>query len=201
VSTPEAPSKTEARAAATRWLEQYGDRLYRHALALVRDSAQAEDLVQDTLLAAFAAHASFRGEASEYTWLVRILRNRVTDLHRRTREVALSHLHPDADEEFLDRLFDERGHWRDAPPVWSSPEAGADQRDFWRILELCLGLLPERQVAAFRLLELEGADSDAVCKVLEVSASNLWVLMHRARARLMRCMTENGLGTTEGADG
>ena len=75
------------------WVDAYGDYLYRCALQKVRDPAIAEDLVQETFLAALKSQKSFQGKASEKNWLVGILKNKVMDFWRKkSREEPLADL-------------------------------------------------------------------------------------------------------------
>jgi len=177
------------------WLNQHGDALYRYALMRVRDTAVAEDMVQETLLAALRARNSFAGQSSERTWLVAILKNKIIDHFRRgRRETPLSdHLEPD---ESVDEMFEGRmeGHWTDPPVAWDHPETALEQDQFWRALQDCLDGLPERQAQAFLLSEVDGLPTDELCKVLEVSTSNIWVILHRARLRLRDCLGNNWFG-------
>jgi len=177
------------------WLNQHGDALYRYALMRVRDTAVAEDMVQETLLAALRARNSFAGQSSERTWLVAILKNKIIDHFRRgQRETPLSdHLEPD---ESVDEMFEGRmaGHWTEPPAAWDHPETALEQDQFWRALQDCLDGLPERQAQAFLLSEVDGLPTDELCKVLEVSTSNIWVILHRARLRLRDCLGNNWFG-------
>ncbi len=176
------------------WLDQHGDSLYRFALQRVREAALAEDLVQDTLLAAFRARSSFSGQSSERTWLIAILKNKIVDHFRRhTHEAPL----PDSDDPdgLVDALFSQSdGHWLHIPTGWRDPDQSLENARFWQAFTLCLEGLPERQARAFALCELEGVASAELCKVLDVSASNLWVLLHRARLRLQACLEREWFG-------
>lgn len=170
-----------------RWLDQHGDALFRYALARVRERALAEDLVQETLLAALRGRSQFAGRAAERTWLIAILKNKIIDHFRKSaREQSLDALEdPDA---LIDAQFEADGHWRTPPEAWANPVAAFESEEFWRRMAECLNGLPERQARAFSLCELEGIEGEAACKVLGVSASNLWVLLHRARMRLRQCL-------------
>lgn len=169
------------------WLAQYGDILYRYAYFHVRDSGSAEDLVQETLLAAFSARARFAGLSSERTWLIGILKNKLIDhLRRRAREQPLPE---ETDEdEALEALFSPEGHWLRLPAAWENPFTALEQKQFWQVFIRCLAALPAAQAQAFRLREVDGVDSEIVCKVLGVSTTNLWVLLHRSRLRLRQCL-------------
>ena len=79
---------TESAPSLARWLEDHGDFLYRFAFFQLHDAPAAEDLVQDTLIAAWDARRHYAGAASERTWLTAILKNKVADHYRRTRREA-----------------------------------------------------------------------------------------------------------------
>ena len=170
------------------WLDQHGDVLYRFALQRVRDSALAEDLVQDTLLSAFRARDRFAGESSERTWLIAILKNKIIDHFRRVSHEGELPESEDPDA-LVDALFKQSNdHWLNVPAGWQEPDQSLESTRFWHAFALCLEGLPERQARAFSLCELEGMESTELCKVLGVSPSNLWVLLHRARLRLQACL-------------
>lgn len=178
------------------WLDAHGDALYRFALARVRDAALAEDLVQDTLLAALRAHQSYAGEAAERTWLIAILKNKIIDHFRHSsREAPLP---GEPDDEVIDALFRApgSGHWVTMPGRWDEPETALEQTEFWRVFQECLDGLPERQARVFGLTEFDGLGTEELCKLLGVSTSNLWVLLHRARLRLRECLEQNWFGPT-----
>jgi RNA polymerase sigma-70 factor, ECF subfamily len=173
------------------WLDRHGDVLYRFALLRVRIPAVAEDLVQETLLAALRAREHFAGQAAEQTWLVAILKNKIVDHFRRaSRESPLPDTeHPD---EAIDALFrDANGHWAQPPSAWADPDQALEQAEFWQIFQDCLAALPARQAQAFALTEFDDHSSDALCNILGVSTSNLWVLLHRARMRLRECLEQH----------
>jgi RNA polymerase sigma-70 factor (ECF subfamily) len=176
------------------WLDQHGDALYRFALVRVRDSAVAEDLVQDTLLAALRAHERFAGQSSELTWLIAILKNKIVDHYRRhVREAPL----PDSEDPdgLIDALFKKSNdHWLTVPAAWQDPDMSLENSQFWQAFTDCLQGLPARQAQAFTLTELDGLGTDELCKVLGVTSSNVWVLLHRARLRLRECLEHGWFG-------
>ena len=180
------------------WLDEHGDALYRYARFRLNDSALAEDLVQETLLAALQAQDSFAGRSTERTWLIGILKNKLIDHLRKTcREITLD---VESDDD-LDALFDtaSRIHWRTPPSVWDNPLAALEQKQFWSVFSDCLGDLPARQAQAFTLCEIEGLDGGEACKVLGVTATNVWVLLHRARLRLRECLENHWFDHRKGA--
>ena len=173
------------------WLEAYGDRLYRYALARVRDPMLAEDLVQETLAAALRARGRYEGRSSVSTWLTGILRHKIADHLRRTgREQPLGEDLARVDD-VADRVFDRHGHWNVDVRQWSEPDRALEQEGFWRALWQCLEGLPPRMAQALMLRELEGLSSEAVCEVLGIrTTNNLWVILSRARMRLRACLEE-----------
>ncbi len=172
------------------WLSAHGDALFRYALLHTRDAATAEDAVQDTLLAAMRGATSFDGRSSERTWLIGILKHKLIDQQRRaTRQVA------DDDslrDEAVTSQFTAGGTWSAPPRRWSGdPAQSFAQREFWDVLMECLRGLPDRLAFAFCQREMEDAPSAEICKVLDVTPTNLWTLLHRARTRLRRCLEAN----------
>ena len=172
------------------WLDQYGDILYRHALFRLNDPMAAEEMVQETLLAAWQGRARFSGKSSEKTWLVGILKHKVIDHLRKTiREQP--HVDEQALDELIDASFDQRGHWQIDIEQWSQPDASLAQQQFWETLQDCVDQLPRRIAALFILREIDGLDSGEICKELEISTTNnLWVMLSRMRMRLRQCLDQ-----------
>jgi RNA polymerase sigma-70 factor, ECF subfamily len=179
-----------------RWLEEHGDVLFGFALLRVRDRATAEDLVQETLLAAWRGREGFAGGSTERTWLIGILKHKLTDHWRRssreTQSPGLSSADTDGPD-IVEQLFDnaDNEHWRVQPSAWNHPDAALEQQEFWRIFADCLAALPPAQAQAFSLCELDGLEGPEACKVLAVAPTNLWVILHRARLRLRQCLENN----------
>lgn len=189
-SREEIPER-EPRSAPERWLHEHGDSLFRFALARVKRRELAEDLVQDTLLAALRGQDQFRGEAAEQTWLHAILRRKIADyLRQKNREFTFTSL--DQPDGWIDNLFDRRERWKVAPGRWKQvPSTSIEQIEFWRVFSDCLGKLPARMANAFSQREIDQADADEICKVLGISTTNLWVILYRARMRLWKCLDAN----------
>ena len=178
------------------WLDSHGDYLYRYALMRVRDAAVAEDLLQETLLAAVTGHQSHAGRSSERTWLVGILKHKVIDHFRRVARTAQFQLSLEGDGEI--DCFEEsgpwRGHWREerAPNSWAvDARQCLESREFWEVLEHCLSQLPRQMSIAFTLREIDGLTSTEICDILNVSPNNLWVLLHRSRTKLRQLLEAN----------
>lgn len=181
----------------TVWVEEYGDYLYSFAFSRVRNEAVAEDIVQETLLAAIQSYDRFSGNSSEKTWLTGILKNKVIDHFRRNSKYGeLTNI--EADMSAYDYLFEREdewnGHWNDslAPIDWkTTPETVLEENEFRGILTSCLNELPERISNAFTMREMDGFSCQEICAVLSVSPNNYWVMLHRARLHLRRCIEFN----------
>lgn len=177
--------------------------LLRFAQLQLRDTTQAEDLVQETIEAALRNAATFAGQSTLKTWVFAILRNRIVDhLRRSRRSVTMSSLIEDGEDwqERLDALFAENGRWRaDARPAsWPGPEDAMRNRQFWRVFEACLDHLPPATARVFMMREFLGFDSDEICTQLGITTTNCHVILHRARLKLRTCL-EAGWGRPEEA--
>lgn len=181
----------------TIWVEKYGDYLYRYAFSRVRNESVAEDIVQETLLAAIQAYQNFSNNSSEKTWLTGILKNKVIDYFRKSgKEFYLTSEEADmSDYDYLFERDDEwNGHWNEtlAPIEWkTTPEMVLQESEFCGILTHCLNELPERISNAFTMREMDGFSRQEICDVLSVSPDNYWVMLHRARLHLRRCIEFN----------
>lgn len=177
------------------WLTEHGDYLYRYALLKLRDEAAAEDMVQETLLAALSAWARFSGQSSVRTWLTGILKHKILDVFRaRAKEPQYTPASADPIEELAaleQALFDAKGHWISPPQTWADPEACLDQQRFWEAFTLCLDGLAPVHAQVFHLREMEGYDTADICKELNITSTNCWVMLHRARLGLQQCLETN----------
>lgn len=170
--------------------------LYRYALSKLRRTDTAEELVQDTLLAALEALATFRGDSEPRTWLTGILKHKIVDWQRREsrnplRTNAMRHSGAEDDyEETSDMLFDSAGRWVTPPSTWPTPEQSLENQRFRELLNSCLAALPAATARAFYLREVEGLTTEEICAELGISESNCWVMLYRARMSLRRSLEE-----------
>jgi len=172
-----------------REVEALRPQLMRYARSQLRNDAWAEDAVSDTLLAALEKPQAFSGQSQLKTWLVGILKHKVVDqLRRHSREATV--LTTDDETDLDDALFDRHDHWREPPPDWSNPEGHLGQRQFFQVLEACMERLPATQGRVFMMREWLELETDEICKQLSITATNLWVLLHRARLRLRECLQD-----------
>ncbi|MFH1809633.1 MAG: sigma-70 family RNA polymerase sigma factor [Pseudomonadota bacterium] len=178
------------------WLDKYGDQLFRQALVRVQRADVAEDLVQETLLAGLLGRESFRGDATELSWLRGILKHKIIDHFRRQTQQAVDDKAADPTQV----LFDGAGRWARAPTAWDQgAEAVIGNMEFWNTLTRCLAGLPGSQAGVFVLREIDGYSSEEVCKTLGISPTNMWVRLHRARLRLRHCLEANWFGRAAGS--
>jgi RNA polymerase sigma-70 factor, ECF subfamily len=171
-----------------RWVEDYGDHLFGFALSRLRNVDLAEDAVQETFLAALKGRNSFAGQAAEKTWLMGILKNKISDLFRKSGRQAtftdlnLSHL--DENDTAVDRLMQQAGLNDDTS--WGRMGCRLDHGRFWEVYEELVAKLPVKSAKAFHLREVEGAETMEICSQLGISESNLWVIIHRSKTALRR---------------
>jgi RNA polymerase sigma-70 factor, ECF subfamily len=155
----------------------------------------AEDIMQDAWVAIWRGLPGFEGRASLSTWLYTVVRNECAA--RLKKEGRVIFLPPPMEagnplEDWMESRFAENGQWQDAPPQWAlnSPEAILEEQDLMDCLERNLGQLKESQQAVFRLRELEQFSAQEVCNILELSHSNVRVLLHRARLKLLQVIDQ-----------
>lgn len=186
------------------WLDEHGDYLFRFAMKHLRDRTQAEDAVQETLLAALQAMERFSGEASQRSWLTGILKHKIVDIIRKQSRLVTQ---ANDEMEISDRagqpekyLFDERGEWVIRQSSWGNPEIALEQDRFWDAFMDCLDGLSPKLAQIFSLRELSGLETTELCEVLNITSTNCWVILHRARLALKECLETNWLKEAGGRD-
>lgn len=170
--------------------------MLRFAQLQLRDSGAAEDAVQEALIAAMNHQSAFAGRSALKTWVFAILRNKIIDhLRRHAREVPACDLAGQSDEEGLDieQFFDRHGHWteRDRPATWADPESALAKKQFWAVFDACLDHLFAITARVFMMREFLELETAEICEQLAITTSNCWVILHRARAGLRRCLENN----------
>ncbi len=172
-------------------LNLHGDYLYRLAYLQLRNKEAAQDIVQETFLAALNTKENFEGRSSIKTWLVAIMRNKVADYRRRAYKENVADI--PAEEFGKDtEHFNFLGLWRQTVTRWDScPEKMLDQKHFAGILSNCLNKLPHR----FRDVIIARATSEKkteeICKNLGITPTNLGAIIYRARMQLRDCLNTN----------
>lgn len=198
---PKAGAKPESKADGkpetidpSRWVEEYGDYLFRFAQFRVRRTDIAEELVQETFLAAWKGIERFEGKSSLKTWLVTILKNKIMDHFRkasRDQEVSATESSEGGDER-MDALFNRFGIWRTLLEEWkTTPEGLIEQQGFVEQVRNCIDNLPQRMKEVFTLRSVEDVPTSEVCEMMNISENNLWVILYRARMQLRSCLDMN----------
>lgn len=174
---------------SAKWIDLYSDYLFNYTLARVNDKDMAEDLVQETFLAGLKSMKNFKGEASERTWLISILKRKIIDYYRKTNsnkgkaEVRMSYNDNETEGDWLEE--------RVADPFDKTAEDLMQNSELGDAILDCLSKLPEKQAEVFRMKTIEGYETEVICKELNITASNLWVIIHRARTAMASCLEKN----------
>ncbi len=179
------------------WVDQHGDFLFRYAHSRLGNRTVAEDMVQETFLAALRAEKNFSGRSAERTWFVGILKHKMIDhLRRQKRERPASAVN--SSSEMGEELFDKSGWWQVKPAKWpADPSEALEAKEFWEAFRHCLENLPQRLRTVFSLREMDELPTEEVCEALKVTPGNLGVLLYRARMGLRRCLEINWFNTKE----
>jgi RNA polymerase sigma-70 factor, ECF subfamily len=166
----------------------YSGSMLRLARGFVPSSAVAEEVVQETWLAALRGLAGFQGRSTLKTWLLGILINKArTAGAREQRSVPMADAGPAVDR----ARFGVDGAWTDPPERWV--EAADDRLVAAKLvgrLHEAIDDLPPRQREIVVLRDVEGLSSEDVCSVLEISEANQRVLLHRGRSRLRQALED-----------
>ncbi|HEU0200754.1 MAG TPA: sigma-70 family RNA polymerase sigma factor [Burkholderiaceae bacterium] len=177
-------------------LQEHTQALYAVALRKVRDPMLAEDLVQETFVAALgAAGERFAGRSSVRTWLVGILKHKIVDAFRESAKAPVSF-----DEALHSDVHDPLNYDDDAPAaahtttephgIDMGPEATIARKRFLEACQAQLELLPRQGAQAFLLSDVLGHETQEVCKRLGMTSSNLWTTLHRTRRSLRGALAE-----------
>jgi len=173
-----------------KWVGLYADYLFNYTIKRVDNHEVSKDLIQETFYAALKAVPSFKGLASERTWLVSILKRKIIDHYRKVNsakgkaEVRVN-FHQSGEQE---------GDWiqERVPAKWPSfSDYNLEQMELSDTLRMCIDNLPEKYAIVFKMKTIQEMETEDICKELDISSSNLWVIIHRARTQLRACMEQN----------
>jgi len=173
-----------------KWIDNYADYMYNYAVVRVNDGDLAKDLVQDTFFAGLKSAKNFQGKSTERTWLISILKRKIIDYYRKINskkgqaEVRVN---------FYDNGENE-GNWLEerVPQSWDNQsEKSIENQELKSQLVLCIDGLPKKYAMVFRMKTIQEFETEEICKELDITASNLWVIIHRARTQLRKCMEDN----------
>lgn len=173
-----------------KWVKLYADYLFHYAVIRVDNHDLAKDLVQETFFSGLKGQNNFRGQASERTWLISILKRKIIDHYRKInsakgkKEVRVN-FYTDGDN---------KGSWIEerVPVSWgNSAEKNIENQELKLALDGCITNLPEKYRTVFLLKTVQNYETEEICNELGITASNLWVIIHRARQQLRRCIEDN----------
>jgi RNA polymerase sigma-70 factor (TIGR02943 family) len=173
----------------SQWVEDYTDGLYSWALHKLTDAELAKDLVQDTFLAAAEKFETFKGDSSPKTWLFSILNNKIIDVYRNKVKQPLS-----MDNQVFSSFFDSDGGWQEnkRPKEWHDDEEHLlDNDDFQKVLKKCLDALPGKWNLCVKLKYLSDKNGEEICQELDITPTNFWQIVHRAKLQLRDCVENN----------
>ena len=181
----------------TQSLESHRKYLMRYAVFHLRDRSLAEDAVQDALIAALAEGDRFQGRSQLRTWLTGILKHKIIDLTRsRSRGLRADTFALGEDDASGDAWFNAKGKWVDPPADWGMPDTALESSQFWRVYQECCEKMSKRDALVFSMREVMGLSSEEICKKIEISTTNLHVILFRARLSLRTCMSKNWFGAS-----
>jgi RNA polymerase sigma factor (sigma-70 family) len=169
-----------------KWVDRYADYLYNYTIARVNDHIMAQDLISETFLAGLKSKKNFKGEASERTWLISILKRKIVDYYRRKNskkgqaEVHVQYRDEDAEGDWLEEQVED--------PFDETAEDKMENNELGLAILNCLETLDERQAEIFKRKTIDNYDTEAICNEFSITPSNLWVIVHRARKALIDCM-------------
>lgn len=172
-----------------KWIDLYSDYLFNYTVSRVSDRDKAQDLVQDTFFAGLKSMKNFKGEASERTWLVSILKRKIIDHYRKINsnkgkaEVRMTYAGDENEGDWLEE--------RVADPFDKTAEDTIENEELSHAIQNCLDKLPKKQANVFKMKTILNYETEVICNELNITASNLWVIIHRARTAMASCLEEN----------
>lgn len=174
----------------SKWIDKYADYMYNYAVVRVNDSDIAKDLVQETFFAGLKSAKNFQGKSTERTWLISILKRKIIDYYRKINsnkgkaEVRMN-FYDDGENE---------GNWLEerVPQKWdNSSDKKIENEELRNQIDSCIDALPEKYAMVFRMKTIQEFETEEICNELDITSSNLWVMIHRARTQLRKCMEDN----------
>ncbi|MCF6351218.1 MAG: sigma-70 family RNA polymerase sigma factor [Flavobacteriaceae bacterium] len=171
---------------SSKWVDLHSDYMYNYTITRVNDHEIAKDLVQETFFSSLKAMKNFKGEASERTWLISILKRKIIDYYRKKNSKK-----GQAEVRMNFYEDDRKGKWLEerAPTVWGNAgEKNMENNELKSALEKCIANLSEKYRLVFLLKTVQNYESEEICNELDITSSNLWVIIHRARVQLKNCL-------------
>lgn len=172
-----------------KWVDRYANYLYNYTIVRVNDHEIAQDIVSETFLAGLRSKDSFKGKARERTWLVAILKHKIIDYYRHknsrkgSAEVKVDWYDEDQEGDWLEERVEDKTNL--------TINDWIENKELGSAILNCLDGLDEKHAEIFRLRTIENYETEAICNEFDITPSNLWVILHRARKAMMECLKEN----------
>lgn len=176
------------------WFREYSDELFTWAIHKTSSRETAEDLVQETFLSATKGFNGFKNNSNPKTWLFSILNNKIVDHYRaKARSLQVDSLKVEIKAQNLTgSFFDAHSNWKlkGDQILWEEEMHILDNPDFRKIMTNCISGLPENWRLAFMSKYLLGKSSEQICQEIQVTQSNYWQIIHRAKLTLKQCIDQ-----------
>lgn len=172
------------------WVDLHSDYLYNYAITRIDNDELAKDIVQETFLSGLKAMKNFRGQAAERTWLISILKRKIIDHYRKINSAKGK---AEVRMNFYEN-GDKKGSWIEerVPKTWDNEaEKDIENVELKGAIEDCIADLPDRYRIVFLLKNVQQYETEEICNELGITPSNLWVIIHRARHQLRKCLESN----------
>lgn len=173
-----------------KWVDLYADYLFNYAVVRISDADLAKDLVQETFFAGLKSAKNYKGDATERTWLIAILKRKVIDHYRKINskkgkaEVRINYSSSsDSDGDWLEEQV--------ADPFSTLENGALENEELGLAIQECIAKLPKKQALVFTMKTIQDISTEDICNDLGINPSNLWVMIHRARTSLMDCLNKN----------
>lgn len=172
-----------------RWIERYSDYLFNYTISRINDREMAKDIIQDTFFAGLKSMKNFKGEASERTWLISILKRKIVDYYRKINsikgqaEVRMTYNTDEHEGDWLEERVEDEGSL--------NPQDALENAELSDAIYDCLDQLSEKQATVFKMKTILNYDTETICNELKITPSNLWVIIHRARTAMAECMEKS----------
>jgi RNA polymerase sigma-70 factor (TIGR02943 family) len=179
------------------WITDYSDELYGYAISKTSKPELAEDLVQETFLAGLKSLNGFKGLSSERTWLFTILKFKIADYYRKAStkyEISDASFGNEDSSSYIDNYFEEDGNWKgkSVPKDWVIDYSSSiENKELATALNFCIEKLSDAQKRLVLLKLVEEQETELVCKELNITPTNYWVIIHRAKLQLRTCLEMN----------
>ncbi|KMQ66507.1 hypothetical protein ACM46_02950 [Chryseobacterium angstadtii] len=180
------------------WVDAFADFLYRFAIMRVNSKEDAEDMVQETFLAAYKNIEKFENRSSVKTWLTSILKNKIVDYYRKKGNSNQSYDEylGQTEASFENTFFNEAnyGRWKqniNKNYISESADEYILSKEFYKIMDFCLQKMPFKLKSVFVAKYMLDEDAEKICKEFDITSSNYWVLLFRAKTLLRSCLEKN----------